>query len=60
LSGLHTYLSDTPCDGRGDLYECLICFYLYNGLIELDGIAYLDEPFDDFRFVHSLAEVGQF
>ncbi len=52
-------LAHHPVVGRGDVHQRLGGFHRDQALVGAHAVAGLDVPFDDFRFLQALAQVGQ-
>lgn len=52
-------LAHHPIVGRGDVHQRLGGFHRDQALVGAHAVAGLDVPFDDFRFLQALAQVGQ-
>jgi hypothetical protein len=55
--GLHADFFDGSGNGRGDFDDALIGLNLDHWLIELDLLAWLDQPAQHFRLVNALAHI---
>ena len=52
--------SYTAFVGRGDFHQGLVGHYLGHRLIFFDQIAFTDQPFDQFTFHDTFADIGQY